>query len=154
MNSRPSIALFAALGLATALSACPRYAPTDPAVDDAGGGGAGGAASTGEGGQGGSDPCPEACVGVYACGLELVGGKPRCPGFVGLGDEAGFLAASHCVEVCEMNKSFVSLVDTKNCAGTLDVLSNASSSFEMACANGFATSGSGGAGGDGGSGGK
>jgi len=149
MSPREHIAFLTALGLATALSACPRYAPTDPALVGDGGGGAGGTASTGEGGQGGGS-CHAACVGVYTCGLELVQGKPRCPGFVGFGDEAGFLSAFPCVELCELNKSIFALVDTKNCAGTLDALSDASLSFESACGSGSATGGGGGAGGSGG----
>ncbi len=72
------------------------------------------------------DPCTNACVDLYQCGLE----NDNCPGFA-MVTQQEFVAG--CLVTCEASPALVALVDANDCATTIMTISSLSKDFAAGC---------------------
>jgi len=84
-----------------------------------------------------TDPvnCVEACSDLYDCGALTCNGGDICAGFDGSAMQKAQFAMV-CEPQCNMQPLLVSFIDPSDCEGTVATISNASSQFADACANG------------------
>jgi hypothetical protein len=84
--------------------------------------------------------CATGCGVIYDCGVENM----NCPGFTGdPAEKLAFVgdAEGGCIQSCNDQPALLNLIQTDNCAGTIQTLEAVSLGFADACENGFAAGG-------------
>ena len=82
--------------------------------------------------SGGGASCETLCSQLYDCGLE----DGNCPGFAGTAPEKDVFIDT-CVPTCESNPALAAVIDTDDCASTVQIVSGANADFDTFCQNGL-----------------